>query len=57
MKPRHWKIRRQCIDAADAQRRWDRAYQCLLQWGSNPGETKHQQDVMLVHETYRGEKR
>ena len=29
---RHWQIRRQLHTTADAARRWDRAYQMLLQW-------------------------
>ena len=28
---RQWRIHRQVVDG---QRRWDRAYQCLLRWGS-----------------------
>ena len=31
---RQWRTRRQLIESADGQRRWDRAYQCLLRWGS-----------------------
>lgn len=31
---RQWRIRRQVIESSDGQRRWDRAYQCLLRWGS-----------------------
>lgn len=29
---RQWRTRRQLVEARDAQRRWDRAYQCLLRW-------------------------
>lgn len=32
---RQWRIRRQLIESSDGQRRWDRAYQCLLRWGSS----------------------
>ena len=32
MKARQWSIRRQAIPAADAQRRWDQAYQNLVRW-------------------------
>ena len=32
MKKRQWSIRRSTTEAPDAQRRWDRAYQQLLQW-------------------------
>ena len=31
---RQWKVRREVTECAEAQRRWDRAYQYLLQWGS-----------------------
>ena len=31
---RQWRIHRQLIESCDGQRRWDRAYQCLLRWGS-----------------------
>jgi len=30
---RQWRIRRHLIESSDGQRRWDRAYQCLLRWG------------------------
>ena len=29
---RHWQIRRQFQETADATQRWDQAYQHLLQW-------------------------
>lgn len=29
---RAWKVQRSLIEQPDGQRRWDRAYQCLLQW-------------------------
>ncbi len=32
MKARQWSIRRQAIPTADAQRRWDQAYQNLVRW-------------------------
>ena len=32
MKARQWNIRRQAIPSADAQRRWDQAYQKLVRW-------------------------
>lgn len=32
MKARQWSIRRQSIPTADAQRRWDQAYQNLIRW-------------------------
>jgi len=31
---RQWAIHRQSVEVVDGQRRWDRAYQCLLRWGS-----------------------
>jgi hypothetical protein len=33
---RQWSIRRELVETSDGQRRWDRAYQCLLGWGSQP---------------------
>ena len=33
---RQWSIRRELVETSDGQRRWDRAYQCLLRWGSQP---------------------
>jgi hypothetical protein len=34
---RHWQIRRQFQEGADATQRWDQAYQHLLQWSQpNP---------------------
>jgi len=29
---RHWKVQRSLVKRSDAQRRWDIAYQRLLQW-------------------------
>jgi hypothetical protein len=37
---RQWQIRRQFQEAADAARRWDQAYQLLLQW-SQPTRTNN----------------
>ena len=34
MKKRKFSIRRHMRETADAQRRWDQAYQCLIQWSS-----------------------
>ena len=36
---RQWQIRRQFQESADAVRRWDQAYQHLLQW-SQPTEPR-----------------
>jgi hypothetical protein len=33
---RQRRIRRELVESPDGQRRWDRAYQCLLRWGSHP---------------------
>ena len=33
---RQWRTRRELVESSDGQRRWDRAYQCLLRWGSQP---------------------
>ncbi len=32
MKQRQWKITRQLVERPDAQRRFDQAYQCLMNW-------------------------
>jgi hypothetical protein len=32
MKQRQWKTKRQLVERPDAQRRWDQAYRCLMQW-------------------------
>jgi hypothetical protein len=29
---RQWQVRRGAVRRPDAQRRWDRAYQCVLRW-------------------------
>ena len=34
MKPPQWTIRRSSIKTNDAQLRWDRAYQSLVQWSA-----------------------
>lgn len=36
---RSWKVRRREVESPDALRRWDRAYQCLLQWEKAPQES------------------
>ena len=36
MKKRKFSIRRHMKETADAQRRWDQAYRCLVQWSSMP---------------------
>jgi hypothetical protein len=28
-----WRLRRETVNVADGNRRWDRAYQLLLEWG------------------------
>ncbi len=39
---RHWQVRREAVERPDAQGRWDRAYQSLLQW-SLENEQGHEQ--------------
>jgi len=34
MKKRQWTVQRQTVECADAQRRWDRSYQYLVQWST-----------------------
>jgi hypothetical protein len=34
MKKRQWTVRRQTVECPDAQRRWDRSYQYLVQWSA-----------------------
>jgi hypothetical protein len=36
---RQWQIRRQFQTTADAARRWDQAYQMLLQWSQSTAST------------------
>jgi hypothetical protein len=40
-----WKVRRQWTETQDAQRRWDRAYQYLLQWS---GEASRPQSTAIL---------
>jgi hypothetical protein len=57
---RQWKLHRQYQEARDGHTRWDRAYQCLLRWGSvSPpaGPPDHGADDRLtqeVHDASRG---
>jgi hypothetical protein len=38
MKKRRWRVRRDIVQTADVQRRWDHAYQLLIQWSqASPG--------------------
>ena len=39
---RQWQVRREAVERPDAQGRWDRAYQFLLQW-SLQNEQGHEQ--------------
>ena len=55
MKKRQWSIRRTTTQAPQAQRRWDRAYQQLLQWSAPtvplfPKELQSQEN----HDEHRG---
>ena len=36
-----WRLRRQTVSVADANRRWDRAYQLLLEWGRPDPSAPH----------------
>ncbi len=52
---RQWSIRRELIEARDAQRRWDRAYQCLLRWASNaPSPVSGDQPMQEASHANRG---
>jgi hypothetical protein len=42
---RQWSVRRQWTETQDAQRRWDRAYQYLLQWSC---ETSRLQSTAIL---------
>ena len=49
MKKRQWSIRRTTTQAPETQRRWDRAYQHLLQWSAptvpvSPQESQAQEN-------------
>ena len=45
-----WEVRRTAVAQHDGERRWDSAYQCLLQWamedeaGTRPAPSHHQED-------------
>lgn len=46
---RHWQVRRQVTPHPDGQRRWDRAYQLLLQWEqARPMELTRCREQILV---------
>ena len=54
MKKRQWSIRRTTTQALQAQRRWDRAYQQVLQWSAppvsltpTPSQEKHEEHRSL----------
>jgi hypothetical protein len=47
---RHWQIRRQFQPTADGARRWDQAYQYLLDWTASPWLTDKSRDV-FIHES------
>ncbi|WP_201387525.1 hypothetical protein [Ktedonobacter sp. SOSP1-85] len=49
MKTRQWSVRRSVVPTADAQQRWDQAYQNLVRWSLDapPGrlqEAPHQEE-------------
>jgi hypothetical protein len=39
MKHRQWRTNRRFLERADAQRRWDQAYQSLLNWTCCPAQS------------------
>ena len=47
---RPWQVRRVMVGQYDGERRWDDAYQCLLQWameqtaGNSPAPSHHQEE-------------
>ena len=43
-----WRTRRQTLPQPDGQRRWDRAYQLLLEWG-DPAAPRAPQPVTPTH--------
>ncbi len=40
---RQWHVRRETVERADAQDRWDRAYQSLLRWSLENEQETHEQ--------------
>ena len=44
MKHHQWQIHRQFLATRDAQRRWDLAYQHLVQWASEPTDDHDDQE-------------
>ncbi len=53
MKKRSWRIRRDGMTSPDAQRRWDRAYQLLIQWSQ--AALQEQEPDQVVREAMRQE--
>ncbi|GHO61315.1 hypothetical protein KSC_102550 [Ktedonobacter sp. SOSP1-52] len=49
MKARQWSIRRQTIPTADAQRRWDQAYQNLVRWSLAASQDRLQEAPQQEH--------
>jgi hypothetical protein len=43
MKCRQWKTKRQFVEHPDAQRRWDQAYQCLMNWTPCPTQARQEE--------------
>jgi hypothetical protein len=45
MKKRKFSIQRHAVETADAQRRWDQAYQCLVRWSAPSLRGPPQEDI------------
>ncbi len=45
---RKWQVRRELVERADGQRRWDRAYQLILGWGMSAQTTEAIKQAMVV---------
>jgi len=52
MKHRQWKTTRQFLERPDAQRRWDRAYQYLVQWTADPMSSPVPERVQIDQEEF-----
>jgi hypothetical protein len=50
MKQRQWKTTRQLVERPDAQRRWDQAYQYLMQWSQGPLSSTTVKSVQVTQE-------
>jgi hypothetical protein len=46
-----WQVKRAMVEHPDGQRRWDRAYLCLLRWAHEQEETQPPQKQEASHES------